>query len=615
MPRRLLATILVIAASAVVAVRGAYAQQQAAPPAGRPAAPAISVTGVKAYSAKGKETDFLVAERAVVTGRFGVPGKFVPVSVTLGGQPVQIIEQTAAALTIQIPRDFETLPQDVVLVVSTQGAPPVAAVRQPVLRVYPSPSATVTKVEPSVIDDDSIITVRGEGFFAPPDQLALRLRTPYGTPEFRALRVAHDGTWFTTQISAQTASRNRPEVRGGEQDAEVAVWGVPAAHEGSLRVTVKKKVDGAVTRRIALLALTPLIAVTLIIWILFRTSRKRQMWCEALLLEPENRTYSLSRAQFVWWLFIFSYCYIFLFFGRGFHEDTWMLPSLSGFAYTFMISLGTLLVAQGTSSAKGAKGSGLVNPSPSDLILHGGVLALERVQQVIWTVLTGVAFVWITVRTYATASALPTIPSELLVLMGISSAGYLGGKLARKPGPIIEQIMVRRGSVVLEIYGTHLSTGAAVIVDGAEQPRTAVRVLQSDPDHPGEFAKALSVTLPETVLFEDWQASPHVVIVCNADAQRAEWQSQPPTVTSINVDRSNPEIVVVTVLGERIVPGAVLTRTGFPVQHVLTRDPADPNRWLARVPEFEWPDAETEAVVTNPTGERAVFHWTPPRRQ
>ena len=41
----------------------------------------------------------------------------------------------------------------------------------------------------------------------------------------------------------------------------------------------------------------------------------------------------------------------------------------------------------------------------------------------------------ITIKTYATATALPTIPDEMLTLMGISSAGYLAGKMARMEPP------------------------------------------------------------------------------------------------------------------------------------------------------------------------------------
>ena len=81
---------------------------------------------------------------------------------------------------------------------------------------------------------------------------------------------------------------------------------------------------------------------------LYHTLKRRKGLVAALLFEPESQTYSLSRAQFFWWMAIIAFGYVFLFFGHGLHQGVWGFPPLSGFAYTFAISLGTLLVAQGT---------------------------------------------------------------------------------------------------------------------------------------------------------------------------------------------------------------------------------------------------------------------------
>jgi hypothetical protein len=64
-------------------------------------------------------------------------------------------------------------------------------------------------------------------------------------------------------------------------------------------------------------------------------------WIEAALLEAENNTYSLSRAQFLWWLAIITWGYLFLFLGQGWVGGKWAFPPLGGFSYTFLISLGT----------------------------------------------------------------------------------------------------------------------------------------------------------------------------------------------------------------------------------------------------------------------------------
>lgn len=151
---------------------------------------------------------------------------------------------------------------------------------------------------------------------------------------------------------------------------------------------------------------------------------------------------------------------------HGFGRGEWGFPPPAGSVYTFVISLSTLVFAQATSSYKGPKGSGETYPAPSDLVVHGGVLALERVQQLVWTLVAGVGFVTIVWHTYSTAAKLPDIPSEFLALVGISSAGYLGGIAARKSGPVVDKVVINTGAAAgaaaavnptLTIHGQYIS--------------------------------------------------------------------------------------------------------------------------------------------------------------
>ena len=104
-----------------------------------------------------------------------------------------------------------------------------------------------------------------------------------------------------------------------------------------------------------------------------------------------------------------------------------------------LVSAGTSVLATGITSSKGSKGAGEVHPTLGDFITTGGVVAPERLQFVVWTVVGIFTFLTIVFMSDAlTLSDLPTIPNGFLELMGISSAGYLGGKLARKPGPVIK---------------------------------------------------------------------------------------------------------------------------------------------------------------------------------
>jgi hypothetical protein len=125
----------------------------------------------------------------------------------------------------------------------------------------------------------------------------------------------------------------------------------------------------------------------------------------------------------------------------------------------------------------------------------------------------------------SSTNALPTVPSGFLPLTGISSAAYLGGRIARKPGPIIDQITATRGSVLIEIVGRKLSKDATFQIDGVEVNRTGTTLTAADPDdsaNPAEFYKKPSVHAPES------GAGPpgggrHKCKIIDPDGQRAEW--------------------------------------------------------------------------------------------
>ena len=77
----------------------------------------------------------------------------------------------------------------------------------------------------------------------------------------------------------------------------------------------------------------------------------------------------------------------------------------------------------------------------------------------------------------ATIDNLPDIPNGFLELMGISSAGYLGGKLARKGGPILSGVVaaMQSGNLVLDITGAGLSQNATFTI--GNEPVSPVQIL------------------------------------------------------------------------------------------------------------------------------------------
>jgi hypothetical protein len=178
-------------------------------------------------------------------------------------------------------------------------------------------------------------------------------------------------------------------------------------------------------------------------------SYSRRNWWEqyltALFLDRETATYSLSKFQFYIWTAVSVMAYLYLAASRAWVQGVWTfiaLPdNLPGIVF---ISGATGVMAVVATNSRGPKGAGDVHPSLADFVSSGGVVAVERVQFLIWTIIGALMFLFLSLfQTPVDILELPKVPDSFLQLMGISSLGYLGGKFARKPGPVINDIAVR----------------------------------------------------------------------------------------------------------------------------------------------------------------------------
>jgi hypothetical protein len=261
-------------------------------------------------------------------------------------------------------------------------------------------------------------------------------------------------------------------------------------------------------------------------------------------LDRETNTYSLSKLQFYLWtaaaLVGYAYLTICRSLVRGdftFAEVPGGLPSL------LLITTGTSALAVGITSAKGSKGAGEHHPSASDLVTSGGLVAPERLQFLVWTIVGVLSFVVLALSTSpADIEHLPSIPEGFLALMGVSSVGYLGGKVARKAGPVIKRVEATLGSLVLHIDGTNLSPDAQFRVDDqdvmpsmldpVEHPSGRPTIIAAE-DQPG-FARTLLLKLANPAA--GWTRLPdaagkdpaaregaHSLTIVNPDGQRAVW--------------------------------------------------------------------------------------------
>jgi len=247
----------------------------------------------------------------------------------------------------------------------------------------------------------------------------------------------------------------------------------------------------------------------------------------ALFLDEETQTYSLSKCQFYAWTLAAILGYIFLAVSRSIIQGSATFPDIpDGLPGIILYSAATSVLATGITSTRGSKGSGAIHPTLADFITSGGVVAPERLQFVVWTV-TGV-FTFLTIvfkSDPTTLSNLPRIPDGFMNLMGISSAGYLAGKLARKPGPVIKGVKVDSVTgtgdqtvLKLQLTGENLDPAAKIKIDG-DAIRDSLAKIEGTPDPQTKFCSALAVTISEA---DPYVVGAHTLTLVNADAQAAD---------------------------------------------------------------------------------------------
>ncbi len=167
----------------------------------------------------------------------------------------------------------------------------------------------------------------------------------------------------------------------------------------------------------------------------------------ALFMDKETNTYSLSKLQFYLWTIVAVFGYVYLALAKNLFQHVIGLPAVpSGLPGIVAIAGGTAVGAQVVTNINGPKGAGQIKPSLADFVTSGDVVAAERVQFFVWTIIGAVGFLLVVLGfDPRVLKHLPDVPSSLLSISGLSAFGYLGGKLARDPGPVITETMVSTG--------------------------------------------------------------------------------------------------------------------------------------------------------------------------
>jgi hypothetical protein len=225
---------------------------------------------------------------------------------------------------------------------------------------------------------------------------------------------------------------------------------------------------------------------------------------------------------------------------------TFQFPDIpSGWPTLLGVSAGTTVAAVGITSTRGAKGAGPVSPSFADFITSGGMVMSTRFQFFVWTLVGGVGFLFLILRSDpSNLHALPDVPTGFLYLMGISSAGYLGGKVTSLPGPNVQQLVVSSASpavaatpaspgvpavaaspakLVINLKGQNLSTNAKVKLGDKElrmlEEFTIKPLKQQDQAPDSSFCTEIELTL--TTADNTYLENQHTLTITNKDGQMA----------------------------------------------------------------------------------------------
>ena len=276
---------------------------------------------------------------------------------------------------------------------------------------------------------------------------------------------------------------------------------------------------------------------------------------KTIFIDFDSNTYSLSRVQLVIWTFVALFGWVYLSVARSFVQGMVTFSDIpDGLPGVLVVSVGTSVAVGGVSTIRGGKSAGPFSPSISDLWSVGGIIAPERFQFFLWTLVGAVGFLVYTVALDpASIQNLPTLPNGFLQLAGISAAGYVGGKLVRKAGPTLTSVNVKEvdalaKTITWELVGSGLAQNATFALKlatatGFEEKPLSDAMAKGDPASPDTdptLFKKLSVTLsnaPDNAINKVYtppsspppsSQSPSTIhnrffVVINPDGQRAEW--------------------------------------------------------------------------------------------
>ena len=287
----------------------------------------------------------------------------------------------------------------------------------------------------------------------------------------------------------------------------------------------------------------------------------------AFFLDKQTNSYSLSKFQLLAWTSVAVFSYIFIFFCRVLVQWNFSFPDVpSGWPTLLGVSAGTTVAAVSITSNRGSKGAGPTSPSFADFISSGGLVLSDRFQFFVWTLVGCFGFLMLVLsQDPSKLDKLPDIPQGFLYLMGISSTGYLSGKLIRLPGPVVASLFASASvpgggapsTMTINLKGDNLSKDASVKVDAdTRRPDQfsidAVKPQDQPPDP--SFCSEINVTLKDAAAYLEGK---HNLTLTNKDGQMAvcSFPVDPLTIDPLGTLTPSDAAVAVSVTGKNFGDG------------------------------------------------------------
>src|SRR5271165_2726524 len=376
------------------------------------------------------------------------------------------------------------------LTVTAAPAPPPAPAPAPAV-ASPSPAPVIDSVFPAApfpTRQRFNFDINGSNFSPTPDKNTINVEGP-GDVQFQH-REATGGCQQYLENPDKL-----PCLEASADGRRLSVFGFPRPHAYQGPIKVRVLVNGVasdlkpftlsrVNHRIVMAATIAVFALLVLI-VYGLVSRGIQPYViagtkysplSAFLIDKETNSYSLSKFQLLAFSLVWFFAYIYVFLCRTLVQWNFQLPDIpDNYPTLLAVSVGTTAAAAGLSSIRGTKGAGPVLPSAADLICNGGMVVADRFQFFVWTLIACLGFVaLVLMQDPATLQGFPTFPSGLLYVMGVSAAGYLGGKAARNPGPVLKNVNVEistanNKNLSVTLLGSNLDKKAAFRIDGQSQ--------------------------------------------------------------------------------------------------------------------------------------------------